>query len=173
MSSRRSGSTRSASWPADFDGTRLSHRIPCPELDVADGYTAWAPTYDTINNVLIQAEEKLVASATRDLPIGTALDAACGTGRHAEWLAAAGHATTGNRQDAGHARHRGADACRPPTFEIGDLTNLPVETGSFDFAICALALAHLEDPAPAIAEIALRSDPVAAWCSPTRTPPSC
>ena len=80
---------------ADFDGKRLSYRIPCPELDVADGYTAWAPTYDSIDNVMIRAEEQLVASATHDLPIGTALDAACGTGRHAEWLAAAGHATTG------------------------------------------------------------------------------
>jgi len=138
---------------ADFDGKRLSYRIDCPELDVADGYTAWAPTYDSINNVLIQAEEKLVASATRDLPVGTALDAACGTGRHAAWLAAAGHAVTGIDKTPAMldiARGRVPTA----TFEIGDLTKLPVESGGFDFAICALALAHFEDPAPAIAEIA-------------------
>jgi ubiquinone/menaquinone biosynthesis C-methylase UbiE len=138
---------------ADFDSGRLSYRIPCLELDVADGYTAWAPSYDSINNVLIRAEERLVASATRDLPVGTALDAACGTGRHAEWLVAAGHATTGIDKTPAMldiARGRVPTA----TFELGDLTRLSVETGSFDFAICALALAHLEDPAPAIAEIA-------------------
>ena len=153
MTSRRSGSTRCASWPPTSTACGSHTGFTCPELDVADGYAAWAPTYDTINNVLIQAEEKLVASATRDLPVGTALDAACGTGRHAAWLAAAGHATTGIDKTPAMldiARGRIPTA----TFEIGDLTNLPVETGSFDFAICALALAHLEDPAPAIAEIA-------------------
>ena len=40
------------------------------------------------------------------------------------------------------------------TSELGDLTRLPVDDGTFDFAICALALAHLRDPAPAIAELA-------------------
>src|SRR4029079_14678084 len=45
------------------------------------------------------------------------------------------------------ARVPGAD------FRLGDLTALPVEDGTFDFAICALALAHLPDPSAAIAEI--------------------
>jgi SAM-dependent methyltransferase len=138
---------------AQFDGERLSAAIECPELDVADGYTAWAPTYDSIDNALIRAEEKLVASATHDLPVGTALDAACGTGRHSEWLAAAGHDVTGIDATPAMldiARERVPSA----TFEIGDLTDLPVESGAFDFAICALALAHLPDPEPAVAEIA-------------------
>lgn len=138
---------------AGFDGERLSAAIECPELDVADGYAAWAPTYDSIDNVLMRAEEKLVASATRELPVGTALDAACATGRHSEWLAAAGHEVTGIDATPAMldiARERVPSA----TFEIGDLTKLPVETGSFDFAICALALAHLPDPAPTVAEIA-------------------
>jgi hypothetical protein len=80
---------------ADFDGDLLSMRVEVPELDVAEGYAAWASAYDAMDNALIRAEEPLVAAATRDLPVGTALDAACGTGRHAAWLAAAGHTTTG------------------------------------------------------------------------------
>ena len=138
---------------AEFDGDLLSMRVEVPELDVADGYAAWASTYDAMENSLIQAEAPLVAAATRDLPIGRALDAACGTGRHAEWLAAAGHATTGI--DATEAMLAIARQRVPAAdFEIGDLTQLPVDDGAFDFAICALALAHLEDPAPAIREIA-------------------
>ena len=138
---------------ADFDGARLSNGIECPELDVADGYAAWAPVYDSMGNVLIRAEEQLVAVATGDLPVGTALDAACGTGRHAAWLAAAGHATTGidaTPEMLDIARTRVPDA----DFRLGDLARLPVDDGAFDFAICALALAHLERPGPAIREIA-------------------
>jgi ubiquinone/menaquinone biosynthesis C-methylase UbiE len=106
-----------------------------------------------MDNALIEAEEPLVESVTRDLPIGSALDAACGTGRHAAKLAAAGHATTGvDRTPAmlAVARRRAPDV----DFRLGDLTALPVEDGTFDFAICALALAHFPDPSPAIAEIA-------------------
>ncbi len=39
-------------------------------------------------------------------------------------------------------------------FRLGDFAALPVDDDSFDLAVCALALAHLPDPAPAIAEIA-------------------
>ena len=39
-------------------------------------------------------------------------------------------------------------------FREGDFTNLPFDDATFDLAVCALALAHLADPTPAIAEIA-------------------
>ena len=39
-------------------------------------------------------------------------------------------------------------------FELGELTGLPTEDKSFDLAVCALALTHLADPAPAIGELA-------------------
>jgi SAM-dependent methyltransferase len=136
-----------------FDEPRFAFGIEVPELDVATGYTAWAPIYDTMENGLIAAEEPLVDSVTRELPIGRALDAACGTGRHAARLAAAGHETVGidatpAMLDIARTRVPGAE------FRLGDLTTLPVEDAGFDFAICALALAHLRDPAPAIAELA-------------------
>jgi hypothetical protein len=62
------------------------------ELDLDTGYETWAPTYDTIANALIRAEEPLVAEAVRDVAPGRALDAACGTGRHAATLVALGTA---------------------------------------------------------------------------------
>ena len=139
-----------------------------PELDVATGYTAWAPIYDTMENGLIAAEEPLVDSVTRELPIGRALDAACGTGRHASRLAAAATRPTAStprpRCSMSHCdRVPGAE------FRLGDLTALPVDDAGFDFAICALTLAHLRDPAPAIAELAPRSGPAGGSCSPTPT----
>jgi SAM-dependent methyltransferase len=138
---------------ADWEEPHVAMGVEVPELDVTAGYTAWAPTYDDLDNALIDAEEPLVESVTGDLPIGRALDAACGTGRHAAKLAAAGHATTGIDGTPAMldvARRRAPDV----DFRLGDLTALPVEDGTFDFAICALALAHLPDPTPAIAEIA-------------------
>ena len=138
---------------ARFDEPQLSFRAEVPELDVETGYTAWAPVYDTIENGLIAAEEPLVDSLIRDLPIGRALDVACGTGRHAARLAAAGHETVGI--DATPAMLDIARARAPDVdFRVGEFAALPVDDASFDLAICALALAHLRDPAPAITEIA-------------------
>jgi ubiquinone/menaquinone biosynthesis C-methylase UbiE len=138
---------------ARFDEPQLAFGLEVPELDVEAGYTAWAPIYDTMDNGLIDTEEPLVDALTRDLPVGRALDVACGTGRHAARLAAAGHETVGIDATPAMldlARKRAPDV----DFRVGDFTALPVDDGSFDFAICALALAHLPDPTPAIAEIA-------------------
>ena len=157
---------------ADFDGKRLSYRIPCPELDVADGYTAWAPTYDSINNVLIQAEEKLVASATRDLPVGTALDAACGTGRHAEWLAAAGHDVTGVDKTPAML-----DIARTHTDrDVRDRRPHVTSGRDRQFRLRHLR-AGARPPRGSCAcdrgDSRVPSDPAVASCSLTLTPPSC
>src|SRR5437868_5319884 len=114
---------------ADWDEPLVSMGVEVPELDVVEGYSAWAPTYDDMENALIEAEEPLVESVTRDLPIGRALDAACGTGRHAAKLAAAGHVTMGidatpAMLDVARRRAPGVE------FRLGDLTALPVDDGT-------------------------------------------
>jgi ubiquinone/menaquinone biosynthesis C-methylase UbiE len=124
-----------------------------PELDVDAGYEAWAPSYDTMVNDLIRAEEPVVASAIDGLGTGRALDAACGTGRHTATLAAIGHETLGVDRSAAMlaiARQKVPGA----RFEVGELTRLPTDDKSFDLAVCALALTHLADPTPGIAELA-------------------
>jgi ubiquinone/menaquinone biosynthesis C-methylase UbiE len=124
-----------------------------PEFDVDDGYAAWAPVYDAIPNALIRAEEPLVADALADVQPGWALDAACGTGRHAAHLVASGHAVVGVDRSAAMlavARRKLPQA----EFRVGDMTALPLDDGSVDVAVCALALTHLPDPGPAIAELA-------------------
>lgn len=140
-------------FAGEFDAPRLATGMPVPEMTVTDAYSAWAAVYDEMPNPLIEAERPLVHAATADLAVGRALDAGCGTGRHAEWLASAGHATTGI--DATDAMLAVARAKAPTAeFRLGDLERLPVEDDAFDFAICALALTHLADPSQAITELA-------------------
>jgi SAM-dependent methyltransferase len=87
------------------------------------------------------------------LPTGTALDAACGTGRHAAFLAAQGHRVIGvdtSPDMLDHARRRVPQA----DFRIGDLHELPLPDDHVDIVVCALALTHLPDLGPPIAEFA-------------------
>lgn len=84
---------------------------------------------------------------------GTAVDAACGTGRQTAVLARLGHRVVGVDGTPAmleQARKRVPEA----DFRAGLLTELPLESESVDLAVCSLALTHLEDPAPAIAELA-------------------
>ena len=64
----------------------LAGRMPVTSYDVEDGYTLWAPRYDTMANALVDAEAPVVDGLVRPLASGVALDAACGTGRHAAFL---------------------------------------------------------------------------------------
>ncbi|MEU7789412.1 class I SAM-dependent methyltransferase [Amycolatopsis sp. NPDC049159] len=84
---------------------------------------------------------------------GDALDAACGTGRYSTILAARGHRVIGVDSSPGmlaRARERvpGAD------FRLGDLTDLPVDDASVDLVTCGLALTHVADLGPVLAEFA-------------------
>ena len=136
---------------AELDGHSPAAAVP--ELDVDAGYEAWAPSYDTMTNDLIRAEEPVVAAAIAELGAGRALDVACGTGWYTSRLVALGHETTGvDRSPAMLAVAR--EKVPAARFELGELTGLPTEDKSFDLAVCALALTHLADPAPAIGELA-------------------
>ncbi|GIF68354.1 hypothetical protein Ais01nite_63890 [Asanoa ishikariensis] len=87
------------------------------------------------------------------LPTGRALDAACGTGRHAAFLAAGGHTVLGvdsSPDMLAYARRNAPEA----EFVEGDLRDLPVPDASVDLVTCALALTHLPALAPAFAEFA-------------------
>jgi SAM-dependent methyltransferase len=88
----------------------------------------------------------------RAIPPGAALDAACGTGRHAAFLAELGHRVVG--VDGNEAMLAVARA-KVPTgdFRFGRLEALPVDDASVDVATCALALTHVPDLRPAIAEL--------------------
>src|SRR5436305_10748497 len=75
-----------ASIVAAKDTDLLAGRIAVSSYDVEGGYTLWAPRYDTMGNAVIDAEAPVVERLIRTIPTGVALDAACGTGRHAAFL---------------------------------------------------------------------------------------
>ena len=130
----------------------LAATLAAPEYDLAQGYDLWSRTYDApLRLFFIEQDPMHALFAT--LPAGTALDAACGTGRHSVHLAQAGHRIIGvDRSPAMLAKAR--EKLPQGEFREGELTALPLDRASVDAAVCALALVHLADLAGAVAELA-------------------
>jgi ubiquinone/menaquinone biosynthesis C-methylase UbiE len=122
-------------------------------ISAADGYDAWAGSYDQPGNLLIDIEQPIVRGILDQLPVGTALDVACGTGRHTSYLAALGHTVIGvdaSEQMLAIARVKVPDG----EFYVGDLHELPLPDQSVGVLVCSLALEHVADLRPAFAEFA-------------------
>jgi len=113
-------------------------------LTVEEGYDAWSTTYDDPGNGLLAPDFERVTALADGAPSGRALDAACGTGRYAEWLAEQGcQVVAVDRSEGMLAVAR--DKLNGADIRLGDLSDLPVESETIDLVICALALTHAED----------------------------
>jgi len=131
----------------EFGEGSTSHPITATE-----GYDSWAERYDGPND-LLDIEEPIIRPILDRLPPGPALDAACGTGRHAAYLAAKGHSVIGVDGSAemlaiAKAKVPGAD------FRQGDLHALPVADNAVDLIVISLALTHVPELAPVMGEFA-------------------
>lgn len=142
-----------AGFVADPHQPPLSIEIDVPETDVETGYARWAANYDSSPNALIHVEEPVVHALIDRVPRGVALDAACGTGRHTRHLCARGHKVIGVDTSAEMLAKARRDLSQAD-FRTGDLSALPVKTGSVDLAVCALALTHCASLGPPMAEFA-------------------
>jgi hypothetical protein len=60
---------------------RLGDGAAVAAITTSDAYDNWSASYDEPGNGLIDVEQPLVRTLIDDLPVGVALDAACGTGR--------------------------------------------------------------------------------------------
>jgi SAM-dependent methyltransferase len=121
--------------------------------DTLTGYRRWAATYDEPRNGLFDCDEPVMHPIIDSLPPGDALDAACGTGRYAEYLARHGHRVVGVDSSPDMlARAR----ARVPSgeFVLGDLHHLPLPDRSVDLVVTALALSHVPTLGPVMAEFA-------------------
>ena len=72
----------------------LGEGVELQAITTREGYADWAPYYDEPGNHLLEIEQPIVREILDGLSWG-GLDAACGTGRHAEYLASLGHTVIG------------------------------------------------------------------------------
>lgn len=122
-------------------------------MSMQEGYAQWAPWYDEPGNELLEVEEPVVREILDSLPVGVALDAACGTGRHAAYLASLGHRVIG--VDATPEMLEVARAKIPAAeFYEAALHDLPLADDSVDVVACGIAASHVPDLAPVLAEFA-------------------
>jgi SAM-dependent methyltransferase len=137
---------------AVLDDPALAVAEPTPEAGAAAGYAIWSDSYDEPGNPIVALEETAVGELLAALPAGRALDAACGTGRHARRLVALGHTVSGidlTPEMLERARANVPEA----SFAIGDLRELPFADASFELVVCGLALSHLPSLDGAVAEL--------------------
>ena len=134
----------------------LALELETPELDVVEGYTAWAPSYDG-PNPLIEVDDAVcgprLAELAEAFPGGRALDAGCGTGRKARQLVELGLDVIGcdvtpAMLDLARTLIPGAE------FREGGFEALPIEDGSVDVAVSSLAVCHLSELDGAFREFA-------------------
>lgn len=159
------------SWAGDFDREFVTARLDevrrlldddelaghqgvlYEEGATANAYRQWASNYDDPGNGLFDLDEPIVYEIADMLPIGTALDAACGTGRFTAHLVEGGHQVLGVDSSPAmleQARRRVPDAM----FALGDLHHLPVADDSQGLVLNGLALSHVDHLAPVLAEFA-------------------
>jgi SAM-dependent methyltransferase len=121
--------------------------------DLPGAYRGWSATYDEPRNSLFDSDEPVMHEMLGALPAGAVLDAACGTGRYAAFLAARGHRVVGV-DSSPEMLHRAGARVPEARFVRGDLHRLPVAGGAVDAVVCALALVHVPSLAPVMAEFA-------------------
>lgn len=129
----------------------LGEGVEARPTTTREGYDRWAPFYDEPGNQLLDVEQPIVREILDGLPVGVALDAACGTGRHTAYLASLGHEVIGvdtSPEMLARAREK------VPTGEFfeADVYDVPLADDSVDVVVCSIALSHVPDLARALTE---------------------
>ena len=132
-------------------GQELGEGVEARAITTRESYAGWAQSYDEPGNQLIDLEQPVVREIFDGLPVGIALDAACGTGRHAAYLASLGHQVIG--VDISSEMLERARAKVPAAqFHEADLHALPLPDDHADLVVCGLALMHVPDLVPVLRE---------------------
>jgi ubiquinone/menaquinone biosynthesis C-methylase UbiE len=138
-----------------LDDEQLRDRgVLVEQVSAATVYEQVSAGYDAdAGGGLFATDEPVVAEYLAGREPGVALDAACGTGRFAEFLARLGHRVIGvdsSPDMLALARQRVPEA----KFDIAGLDRLPLPDESVDVIVCALALEHVASLDPVLAEFA-------------------
>jgi ubiquinone/menaquinone biosynthesis C-methylase UbiE len=129
----------------------LGEGVEVRPITTREGYARWAPFYDEPGNQLLEIEQPIVRQILDGLPPGVALDAACGTGRHAAYLASLGHTVIGV-DTSPDMLARAREKVPAAEFHESDLHDLPLADDSVDLVVCAIALSHVAELGQALAE---------------------
>ena len=145
--------TRLAEIRRLLDDERLRDRgVLAERVSTVTAYQQQAVGYDAeAGGGLFTTDEPVVAQYLSGRRPGVAVDAACGTGRFAEFLAKRGHrviSVDSSPDMLAHARRRVPDG----EFRIAELDQLPLSDDSADVIVCALALVHVPRLQPVLAE---------------------
>ncbi|MBA3233954.1 MAG: class I SAM-dependent methyltransferase [Propionibacteriales bacterium] len=132
-------------------GVSVGNGVEVPPLATTAGYDGWAAHYDSPDNGIFLIEERYILPIFDSLPVGSVIDAGCGTGRHSAYLASRGHDVLGFDSSPGMLAIA-RDKVPTARFALADLCALPVADDSADVLVCALALAHVENLSPVFAE---------------------
>jgi SAM-dependent methyltransferase len=141
-----------------LDDDAFAARELTSEADPRTGYRSWSERYDEPGNPIIAIEQPVVWSLIDSLPAGVALDAACGTGRHARHLVELGHEVVGIDLTPEMLSRAFANVPQA-TFLEADLRDIPADDDRFDLVVCGLALAHLPALDAGISELARVTKP--------------
>ncbi|HEY6314400.1 MAG TPA: class I SAM-dependent methyltransferase [Streptosporangiaceae bacterium] len=138
-----------------LDDQKLRDRgVFAERVSTVTAYQQQSASYDAeAGGGLFAADEPVVAECLHGRTPGVALDAACGTGRFAEFLARQGHKVIGvdsSPDMLDYARRRVPEG----EFRLGELDRLPLPDDSADVVVCALALVHVPCLQPVMAEFA-------------------
>ena len=122
-------------------------------LAASEAYPLWAPTYSD-ETAISFLEDRLVRVLTPPLAGRRLLDAGCGTGRRIRGTNAA--AAVG-LEPCREMLAAGIAADGPPTgvdLVVGDMRDMPLQSGAFDVVWCRLVLGHLPEIRRAYEELA-------------------
>jgi len=138
-----------------LDDEQLRDRgVLVEQVSAATVYGQVSAGYDAeAGGGLFATDEPVVAECLASREPGVALDAACGTGRFAEFLARRGHRVIGvdsSPDMLALARKRVPGA----EFHVAGLDRLPLPDDCVDVIVCALALEHVPRLDPVLAEFA-------------------
>jgi len=131
-----------------------------PELlEPRNAYALWAASYPPrAHNAVMKAEERaMLALLPDDLRGRRVLDAGCGSGRYMLHALHRGATHIAGVDLSPEMLRRAADELNAHRDRIellpGDLASLPLPDSSADLTICALAVGHVRELQPALAEL--------------------
>lgn len=139
----------------------MSLTSPLPVLDPLEAYALWSSSYPAhAHNPVMMAEERAMLALMPDRLRGRhVLDAGCGSGRYLIHALRRGASraigvdlSPAMLQRAREALGSALDDAHVDLRE-GDLTALPVPGSTADLTVCGLTIGHLEQLAPALAEL--------------------